>query len=154
MGKEAPFDTARAHRWFASALNNMVWQWLEDSKRDQSRTEDMIHAAHASCHHWTEAGTAIHRARAEYLVANVHAAAGNTDSGLRFAQRALTGLEAEPEGLSDWDLAFAADAMARVFAAAGSDEAQHWLEEAEMLGAKIADPEDKAIFDRWRSIKI
>ena len=66
---ETPFDKAVAQRWFAIELNNATWEWLESGDYDVHVGEQMLHAAHASCHHWLQVGSAANHARAECLVA-------------------------------------------------------------------------------------
>ena len=73
---EPDFDLDVAHRWFATRLNNATWVWLDENEQGSS-TDPIIHAAHASYHHWRQIGTTINHARAASLVANVHAACGN-----------------------------------------------------------------------------
>ena len=143
-----PIDVEKAHKWFAIECNNQAWDLLESTERTCEDDERLIHTAHASCFHWLNAGKEIHHARAESLVANAHAAIGSGESALRHAKRCLELTEAKPEGVADWDLAFALDAMARASAAAGDEAgAAENRKKAREAGDAIADPEDKKFFD-------
>jgi len=144
-----PFDVQQASRWFAVELNNLVWDWL-DGKRPDLNAEQMVHAAHASCHHWLQVGGPANHARGECLVANAHAAVSDGPGALRHAQRCLELSRAHAADLSDWDQAFAHDVLARAYAAVGEmAQAERARRLARELGDKIADSEDKRIFDQW-----
>lgn len=150
---DAPFDLNQANRWFAVELNNKAWHWMESSPRDPGRSAEMVHAAHASCWHWTQAGGPIHRARAEYLVAAVHVLSGHAGATQRHLFRARKILDDHPEEVADWDRAFLADITARSYAAAGDESrARRAREEADRLGEAIADPEDRKVFEAWRRV--
>ncbi|MFT5470285.1 MAG: hypothetical protein ACI8UO_005412 [Verrucomicrobiales bacterium] len=145
-----PIDVEKAHKWFAIECNNQAWDLLESTERTSKENERLIHTAHASCFHWLNAGKAIHHARAESLVANAHSAAGSGESALRHAKRCLELIEAKPEGVADWDLAFALDGLARASAAAGDETAAaENRKKAREAGDAIADAEDRKFFDAW-----
>jgi hypothetical protein len=59
-----PVDVAQAHRWFAVEPNNLAWDLAEMANRSPDNTERMIHAAHAACFHWLEAGNVLNHLRA------------------------------------------------------------------------------------------
>ncbi len=145
-----PFDVAAAHRWFAARLNNRTWELLESPDRSADESEEMVHAAHAACHHWREVGTVAHQARAECLLANVYAALRRGSSALRHAGRCVDLTEAHAGDMTDWDLAFAYDCLARATAASGSaEEARGLKRRARDAGDAIAEAEERSMFDRW-----
>jgi hypothetical protein len=147
---EPSFDLKVANRWFAVELNNTTWEWLESGDYDVHVGEQMLHAAHASCHHWLQVGSAVNHARAECLVANVHAALGYGPSAMRHALRCVELTKKNPDELADWDSAFAYDALARAHAAAGETKQAGIVRmKARELAGKIAQKEDKAFFDKW-----
>ena len=149
---EPAFDVARAHRWFAIELNNEAWKWLEAGNYTSPQAEPMVHAAHASCHHWSHAGSALNVLRGEGLVANVHAAIGDGPGALRHARRCEQLLRENSTACADWDIAFAYDGLARAYAAQGDLlRAMDIRSAARASGDKIADPEDKLVFDQWHS---
>lgn len=73
---DAPFDIPRAQRWFAVECNNLAWDLLDKPDRTADETERMLHAAHASVHHWLAVGNELNRLRGMVLLANVYAGAG------------------------------------------------------------------------------
>ena len=105
---------------------------------------------HRSCYHWMQVGTVANHARGEFLVASVYAAAGLGEAALRHARRCLELIKANSDQMEDWDYAFAYDALARAYAAAGEmDAARKAKGQAQGAGDAIADAEDRKIFLSW-----
>ena len=147
---EPPFDMESAHRWFGIELNNRTMDALESGRVTPQTAESHIHAAHASCHHWMQVGTAANHGRGEFAVASVYAAAGLGEAALRHARRYLELIESHPEEMEDWDRAFAFDALARAHAAGGDvDAVREARDRAKAAGEAIADKEDRLYFMRW-----
>jgi hypothetical protein len=148
MGKDPEFDLKVAHRWFGVEANNTAWKILDDAARSPARMETAIHRGHASLYHWSEIGTAAHRARGLCLLAFLYAELGDGASAERWARRCLEEMTAAPDDMQDWDWAFGYEGLARAHAAAGEKEAARAMKaKARELGDAIADPEDKKIFD-------
>lgn len=148
MAADPTFATDAAHRWFAIATNNTVWDWLESNDHGAA-TDPIIHVAHASYFHWDSAGTDVHRARAASLVANVHATLGNAAIAAAMASECLRLLDSAGQDAADWDHAFALDSVARASAAAHDPDAAKHKARARAVGDAITDPDDKAVFDAW-----
>ena len=147
-----PFDVSKADRWFAVELNNKTWDWLEAGDYSQPNAERMVYAAHACCHHWFQVGGPENHARGECLVANSHAAVGESDSALRHARRCLELTSEHRDALADWDVAFTYDALARAHAAAGDKEATaKACSQAQEAAEEIADNGDKEFFEKWHA---
>ena len=143
-------DTGKIHRWFAVECNNAAWDLLENPRTAEQDLE-LLHLAHASAHHWAQGGDEINRARAQCVVANAHAALGDGSAALRHAKLCIALTEGNDKS-TDWDLAFAYDALARATAAAGdSAKAAELTDKARALGDAIAGEGDKNIFDAWFS---
>jgi len=126
------------HRQVGVDLFNEVWR-LVKSREDDDR---MIHAAHASRFHWGEAPECKpeNLARGEWQVSRVYTVVGLAEPALRHAHRCLDICEAN--GLADWDLAYAYEAIARAYKTAGKEpEANAYKKLA--AEATIADPEDR-----------
>jgi hypothetical protein len=138
-------ETRRA---LAIGLFNHAWALLEAPDRTPEQDDELIHAAHASRHHWGEVGEATHRARGEWQCARVYATLGRGEPALWHARRCLAILEAAGGG-EDWDLAAAYEGMTRASAAAGdTGAAATWRDRAEAALAAIADPEDREVIKR------
>jgi uncharacterized protein YndB with AHSA1/START domain len=132
-----------AHRAFARSANGETWRHLESGE-----AADAVMAAHASAYHWRAVGGVVERARADWLCSRAHAAAGDAAAALRHAEASLAACEDHPDDVADFDHAYAAEAMARALALAGEHgDAATWRTKAEDLGAAIADPQDREIFD-------
>ncbi|MDE0310875.1 MAG: hypothetical protein OXI52_01320 [Caldilineaceae bacterium] len=147
---EAPFEVAKAHRWFGIDLNNSTMDALDAGLITPDSCEPYIHAVHASCYHWMQVGTVANHARGEFAVASVYAAAGLGEAALRHARRCLGLIEGNPDEVEDWDKAFAYDALARAYAAGGDTAAaRETREQAQAAGEAIADEEDREVFLNW-----
>ena len=104
----------------------------------------MLHAAHASRYHWIRAGTRVNAARGEWQCSRVYAVLRRPEPALWHARRVLEICEAN--GIGDWDLAFAYEALARASRVGGDAAAtDRWLARAREAGALIAEPEDREL---------
>ncbi|HSK93754.1 MAG TPA: MerR family transcriptional regulator [Candidatus Angelobacter sp.] len=137
----ATLDTT-AERALAAGLFNHVWTLLETERRTPEQDDEMLHAAHASRHHWGVVGEAVHRARGEWQCSRVYAALGRPEPALWHARRSLA--LAEAHGLGPFDVAVAHEAIARAHRVAGdsaaSDEA---AARARAVAATIDDAEER-----------
>jgi hypothetical protein len=124
-------------------LFNATWELL-GSRADDDR---MLHMAHASRFHWGEAPEceAKNLARGEWLVSRVYTVVGRAEPAIWHARRCLD--YCEENGIGDWDLAYAYEALARAHAVAGDAESAEWKAKARAAGDEIADAEDKEHFD-------
>jgi predicted enzyme related to lactoylglutathione lyase len=145
-------DIARWHRYFAVECNNRAWALADAAERTDAQVEELVHAAHAAALHWSQVGTELNSARAELLLAHALALAGDGTPALRYARRSFDYLTTRSS--PDWEVAFAHMVLANAAHAAG-DRALHARHhtEAARLGAAIAAPEDRQIFETsFRSV--
>ncbi|HEY8667635.1 MAG TPA: hypothetical protein VIL86_13285, partial [Tepidisphaeraceae bacterium] len=146
---EPPFDVGRAHRWFAVELNNLCWELVEKPDRTQAENERMIHAAHAACFHWLEAGTPLNHLRAQVLLATAYAKAGLAEAAVRHAERTLSLSEEAGETQSAFDRATVHGCASCALAIAGRfDEAQVQYRLAQSAAAELEDAGEKQVFER------
>ncbi|CAN5131549.1 hypothetical protein BH09ACT13_BH09ACT13_10450 [soil metagenome] len=103
---------AAEQRQYAVSLFNRTWDLLELSERTPEQIDEMIHIAHASCYHWGQVGAPANGARGEWQCARVYATLGQPEPALWHARRCLEIVEAGGEGLEDWDLPSAQQALA------------------------------------------
>jgi len=132
------------HRRLGVDLFNEVWRLME-TREDDDR---MLHAAHASRYHWGEAPESKpeNLARGEWQVARVYTVLGCAEPALWHARRCLE--HCEQNGIADWDLAYAYEALARAHGVGGNEsEAAAWKDKAREAGDSIADPGDREHFD-------
>jgi hypothetical protein len=143
--KPTPEEFARWHRWFAVDCNNAAWGLAGKASRSPAEDRDMLNRAHAAAYHWSRVGQPVNNARADLLVAHVHAALGHGELALQYARRCLAYFE-ENAG-EDWDMAFAHAEMAHAAAAAGEGDlhAAHYAL-AQERGQAIQDEEDRRVF--------
>src|SRR5215217_792019 len=116
---------------------------MEQPTRTPEQDDEMIHAAHASRHHWSKVGTAANVARGEWQISRVYTVLNRAEPALFHANRCLAYCEAHPNDLEDWDLPFAYEALARAHVIAGSTrEASEFVARTRELTEQIADEED------------
>ena len=108
----------------------------------------MVHMAHASRYHWEESrlGGPANDARGEWQVSRVYSVLGRAEPALYHARRCLEICEAN--GIGDFDLAFAYEALARASAVAGDGEAARgYVDQARAAREGIAEDDDRELFD-------
>lgn len=133
-------------RLLAAQLYNETWRLLEQEHRTIEDDDRMIHAAHASRYHWgmVPGATPANLARGEWQISRVYAVLGRAEPALFHGRRVLD--ICERNGIADWDLAFAFEAIARAHAVAGeAGKARHYTDRALAAAGDIADEEDRAL---------
>jgi hypothetical protein len=138
-------ELPKLHRYFAVECNNRAWRLSESPARTPADDREMLDAAHAAALHWSKVGTELHGARAEMLLAHVHALLGRGESAMAYARSSFHFLTSRESPA--WEVAFAHAILAGA-AAAAKDAALHraHYEQARTLGAALGD-EDRAYFD-------
>ena len=125
-------------------LFNRVWKLMETPDRTPEQDDEMIHAAHASRHHWAAVGTGANLARGEWQISRVYVKLGRAEPALYHAGRCLAYCEASADDIADWDLPYAYEALSRAHATVGNqEEAKRQAERARELAAQVADAEDR-----------
>jgi hypothetical protein len=133
------------HRQLGIDLFNLTWSYLDKSQRTIDENDAMIHAAHASRHHWALVGMPVNLARGEWQISRVYAVLGRSEPALYHGQRCLE--ICQQNQIIDFDLAYAYEALARAYAVAQLwDEVHRFLELATSAGNVIADSADKDWF--------
>jgi hypothetical protein len=136
--------TPEEERQLAVDLFNRAWTLMEADGRTAEQEDELVHAAHASRHHWAAVGTPANLARGEWQLSRVYTVLGRAEPALHHARRCLAYCEANPGALEDWDLPYAHEALARAHALAGeADEAGRQAAQARELAARVADAEDR-----------
>jgi DNA-binding transcriptional MerR regulator len=133
-------------RELAVDLFNGVWRLMETEDRTPAQDDWMLHMAHASRYHWEQAGTAVNLARGEWQCSRVYAALGRAEPARHHARRVLE--ICEDNGIGDWDLAFAHEALARAAAVAGDEQGmERHLADARRAAEFIRDPADRELLE-------
>jgi hypothetical protein len=133
------------HRLIGIDLFNRTWELMGKQDRTVEEDDAMLHMAHASAHHWRAEGsgaTANNLARSEWQVSRVYTVLGRGEPAGYHARRCLEICQAN--GIGDWDLAYAYEALARAASVAGDPAAADtWAEQARRAAADIAEDEDR-----------
>lgn len=148
-GHEPPALDPQQHRAAAVALFNGVWQMLDAADRTPAQDDQMVHAAHASRWHWSQAGELggdEQLAVGEWQCSRVYSVLGRGEPALHHARACLA--ICESGAMSDWVIAAAYEALARASAVGGHvGEARSWLGLARTALAAIADPKDREVIE-------
>ena len=132
------------HRQLGVDLYNATWKLLEQESRTPAADDAMLDSAHASAYHWSRAEGAapVNAARSHWQISRVNSVLGRTEAAIHHAQRCLD--LCTENGIGDWDLASAYEALARAHRVAGNDaEYRRNLELGRDALAQIADEEDR-----------
>jgi hypothetical protein len=125
-------------------LFNHVWTLLERTDRTQAEDDEMIHAVHASRHHWGRVGQPVHWARGEWQCARVYAVLGRAEPALHHASRCLE--LATTNDLGAFDVGCGHEALARAYLVAGdADAAAKHAAEARTTADAVTDEDDREI---------
>jgi hypothetical protein len=134
-------------RQLAVDLFNEVWHLMERDGRTRADDDRMLHAAHASRYHWGEIGRPENLARGEWQISRVYTVLGRGEPALHHAARCLE--ICTENGIADWDLAYAHEALARAYATSGDHErAVASRRDAERAANGIAGAEDREHLER------
>jgi hypothetical protein len=126
------------------ALFNATWTLMEKADRSLDDDDAMVHMAHASAHHWRQAGRPENFARSEWQCSRVYAVLRRPEPCLHHAQRVLD--ICQDNGIGDWDLAFAYEALARGHAIAGdADKARAYTEQALAAADDIKEDDEREL---------
>lgn len=145
MPAEKTTITPAIHRQLGVDLFNRTWTLIDKTDRTPDEVEIMIHTAHASAYHWRQVGTPLNFSRSDWQLSRVYAVLNRPEPALYHARRCLDICEAE--GIGDFDLAFAYEALARSYHAGDQkEEAQKYLVLANQAGKKIKKKGDRDYF--------
>jgi hypothetical protein len=130
------------HRQLGVDLFNGTWTLMEKADRTPDEDALMIHMAHASAYHWLQVAAPENVARRHWLCSRMYTVLGRSEPAVYHARLVLD--VCEGNGIGDWDLAFAYEALARAHAVAGdAAESARWLARARAATADIAEDEDR-----------
>lgn len=133
------------HKKMAKSLFNHTWDLIDKgADRTQADNDEMIHSVHASRYHWgvlvekkEEGAGPVNLARGEWQISRVYALLGLPESSLYHATRSLE--ICEENGIGDFDLSFAYEALARAHSLINrdSDEFKKYFELAKKSAENI-----------------
>jgi tetratricopeptide (TPR) repeat protein len=102
------------HKGLAIATFNATWDLMDKELRTAEENDMMVHTAHASRYHWGQVGGPTEFERGDWQLSRVYALLGKPDEALHYAKHCLN--TCQENGIGDFDLAFAYEAMARAYA--------------------------------------
>jgi hypothetical protein len=139
-------DIRKWHRRFAMECNNRAWRLSEAPTLSAAENTEMLDAAHAAAFHWSKVGTEIHTARANMLLAHVHALLGHAEPAMQYAGACFANVTSRES--PQWELAFAHAVLAHAASAAGNAElhSRHFTL-AKQMGQALPNAEEREIFE-------
>jgi DNA-binding transcriptional MerR regulator len=144
MTTDQETPTINDERALAVELFNGVWRLLEKEDRSAADDERMVHMAHASRYHWGQVGTPSNLSIGEWQCSRVYAVVGRAEPALHHAAEALR--ITQENGIGDFQLAFAYEALARAHAVAGdAEEARRWTEQALAATESVSQEDDREL---------
>ncbi len=108
------------HRFCAVELFHRTWALLDSPQRSHEEAAAMVDMAHASRWHWSVVGAPVNLARASWQISRVYAVLGRHEAARVHADFYLD--ECERNSLSEFDRAFAHEAIARACSCGGDAE--------------------------------
>lgn len=135
------------NRKLAVECFNGTWHLLLKERRTPEQDLEMIHMAHASRYHWGVVGTPANLAIGEWQLSRVYAVLRRPEPALYHAAQALR--LCRDEGLRDFYLAFAYEALARASSVAGKPrDMRRFLALGRKAAEDIVEQEDRDLFYR------
>lgn len=140
------FDLAAAHRHFAAACFNGVWDLLERPNRTPDDDVRLLAAAHASLWHWLQRPDCTPRnlSVGYWLLSRVQAVLGNGVEARRYGLLSLAAAAVEPPFYQG----YAHEALARAARVAGdSSLAELHLAEARRFAEQVAEADERTLLE-------
>ena len=151
MYPELKSEEQPIHRKIAVNTYNAVWDLIDKAERSHEEDELMIHMSHASRFHWQLVGKKLNYQRGEWQLARVYTLVNRVEPALHHAKLCLELTEAPTleNGFTEFDVAFANEAMARASALAGDAEGfRKYYDQAKIEGEKIKKKGDHEVFQK------
>lgn len=126
-------------------LFNNTWNYLDKEKLTNEEKDIMVNSSHASRYHWgvrVENGwdaAPINLGRGDWQLSRVYAVLGDGDRAVHYGKTYLD--ICKKEGIKDWDLSYAYEALARGYAVKG--DAKNKEKYIKLAKASLADVENK-----------
>ncbi len=114
MEEEKKYTRDEAIKALAAGAFNKAWEYMDKKDRTDEDNDAMLAATFAQRHLWEKVGTPLNVERADWQISRVYAVLGKGSESLHFAKNCL--VKVEENGIGDFDLPFAHEAMARAYA--------------------------------------
>lgn len=140
------------HRKMAVDLFNNTWNYLDRKDLTDEEKDSMVNSSHASRYHWGVRvvnawdATPINLGRGDWQLSRVYAAIGDGNRAIYYGKSYLA--ICEKEGIRDWDLAYAYEALARGYAVKGDDKnKEKYLKLAKKAMIEVKDKETREMIE-------
>ncbi len=135
-------EQKKIHHKLAVDCFNSTWGLLDKKDRTPEDDADLIHTAHASRYHWGQIGTPLEFQRGEWQISRVYSVLSHGEAALYHAK--ICHDICTKNGIDDFDMAFACEAMARAHSVLGNNiKKDIFIEMTKSASEKIADPGNK-----------
>ena len=148
MSEDVRLTIPEAHKRFAVDCFNNCWTYLEKPNLTDEEKVEMIHIAHASAYHWLqrEDKQPVNRVRSLWQISRAYAVAGHPGAAAFYGQLCLEGCERD--GIGDFDLAYAYEALARAAALQGDGvKREEFFAKAKAAAESIQEKDDRELFE-------
>ena len=133
------------HKKMAVDLFTRTWDLLDKPESTPEENDELVHTGHTSRFHWGKVRKPVNLARGEQQLSHIYAVLKRAEPALFHGQRALEICRAN--GIADFDVAFAYEALARANAVAGNQpERDRYVELARAAADGIAKEDDRKYF--------
>lgn len=140
------------HRKMAVDLFNNTWNYLDKKELTAEEKDAMIHSSHASRYHWGIRvkndwdATPINLGRGDWQLSRVYAVLGDGDRAIHYGQTYLD--ICKKEGIKDWDIAYAYEALARGYAVKGDEKQKaKYIELAKKAMTEVEDEDTRKMIE-------
>jgi hypothetical protein len=144
MSKKTPFETAAAHRYFATDCFIKAWDLIDKSERTPEEDQQMIGLGQASLWHWSqrEDCTGRNLSVGYWQASRIYALVGQADEARRYGSLSLDfGRRGE---LPPFFIGYSYEALARAESVAGTPpEMEGHLEKAREAATQVSGGEKK-----------
>jgi hypothetical protein len=117
MADEIKYTEREAQLKFAGDLFTDVWRLLEKKNRTEEEDDEMVNAAHASLHFWSQFGKPKNLATGQWQVSRVYSVLKRPEPALYHAKKCLEICEKNKIAENEFDIAWAYEAIAAAYAA-------------------------------------
>ena len=140
------------HKKMAVDLFNNTWNYLDRKDLSDEEKDAMVNSSHASRYHWGVRvvngwdATPINLGRGDWQLSRVYAVIGDGNRAIYYGKSYLA--ICEKEGIRDWDLAYAYEALARGYAVKGDDKnKEKYLKLAKKAMIEVKDKETREMIE-------
>ncbi|MBT4283324.1 MAG: hypothetical protein HOD98_08515 [Candidatus Marinimicrobia bacterium] len=137
----------KLHHYLGVELNQQTWTLLENKKREPQDDNRMIAFAKASLYHWERSSEfqPLNQQRGEWMISHVYSVLGKSENALSHAKKCWNLTESLK--LEGFDLAYAYEALARAYGAAGNSiKLNEYFLKAKSSAEKIDEKDNRDLF--------